>query len=61
MSECGAPVFILFWLQINSHSIKIARKYYLPHPSFSSYYRGAVKKPEDSLLSYIWLFLIIYQ
>ena len=47
MSDMGskATVFRLLWLPINSQSIKIARKYYLPQLSFSSCSGGDVNKP----------------
>ena len=32
---CGATVFLLFWLHLDSQSFKIVRKFYLPHPLVS--------------------------
>ena len=30
---CGATVFVLFWLHLDSQSFKILMKFYLLHPA----------------------------
>ena len=43
-SNCFSSVF--FWLKLDSQSFKIVRKFYLPHPAFSSSCScGDINKP----------------